>query len=308
MFVIKRLLAAIPTLFAVTLLVFWFVDLLPGDPARSLAGNMATDEEVEAIRDNLGLNEPPLVRYGLFLRGIVDPGVTTSFRTGRPVVQEIAERMPKTLVVAIGGLLAGLAFGVVSGVICALRQGGIFDVIVTVVTLAGISMPIYWLGLLCIWLFAVNLGWLPAAGASTPWHFVLPIFVVATRPAALFSRLVTANLLEVMGKDYLDTARSKGLSETRVILVHALRNSLVAAVSVVGVQFGGMLGGSVVTETVFGVPGIGRLLVDSVSGSDYPVIQYCVLMFAFFFVAINLLTDILSQWLDPRTRDYAGAR
>jgi len=158
------------------------------------------------------------------------------------------------------------------------------------------------LGLLCIWLFAVNLGWLPAAGAATPAHFVLPILAVATRPAAMFSRLVTASLLEVMGKDYLDTARSKGLSEFQVLWRHALRNSLIAAVSVAGVQFGAMLGGSVITETVFGIPGIGRLLVDAVSRADYPVIQYAILIFAFFFVVINLVTDLLTQWLDPRTR------
>jgi len=242
MFVLRRLSSALPTLFAVSLLVFLFVDLIPGDPAQILAGPTASNEEIESIRKFLGLNEPLLSRYG---------------RTHRPVVVELAD----------------------------------------------ISMPIYWLGLLCIWYFAVNLGWLPAAGASTPMHFVLPILVIATRPAAMFSRLVATSLTESMGRDYLDTARAKGLSETRVVLFHALRNSLIAAVSVAGVQFGGMLGGSVVTETVFGIPGVGRLLVDAVSRADYPVIQYAILMFAVFFVAINLVTDLLTQWLDPRTRD-----
>lgn len=307
MYVFRRFLVAVPTLFAVSILAFWFVYLIPGDPAAKLAGNMATDEEVADIRSHLGLDQSPVTRYFLFLKGVVDPTIATSFRTGRPVVQEIAERLPKTCIVAIGGLLLGVVFGVVTGVICALRQGGWFDAIVTALTLAGISMPIYWLGLLCIWLFAVELRWLPAAGAATPWHFVLPILVVATRPAVLFSRLITANLLEVMGKDYLDTARSKGLSESRVIVKHALRNSLVAAVSVAGVQFGGMLGGSVVTETVFGIPGLGRLLVDAVTTSDFPVIQYCVLMFAAIFIVINLATDLLGQWLDPRTREQTAA-
>ncbi|RWR27117.1 ABC transporter permease [Sinirhodobacter populi] len=307
MYVLRRFLVAIPTLLAVSVLAFWFVDMIPGDPAAKLAGNMATNEEVAAIRSHLGLDQSPVARYALFLKGIVDPEIAVSYRTSRPVVQEIGERLPKTLIVAVGGLLLGILFGVVTGVICALRQGGWFDAIVTIVTLAGISMPIYWLGLLCIWLFAVELRWLPAAGAATPWHFVLPVIVVATRPAALFSRLVTANLLEVMGKDYLDTARSKGLSETRVIVRHALRNSLVAAVSVAGVQFGGMLGGSVVTETVFGIPGLGRLLVEAVGSSDYPVIQYCVLMFAAVFIVINLATDLIGQWLDPRTREKSAA-
>jgi ABC-type dipeptide/oligopeptide/nickel transport system permease component len=307
MYVFRRLLTAIPTLFAVSILAFWFVYMIPGDPAAKLAGNMATNDEIAAIRDHLGLDKPLIVRYGLFLKGVVDPAIATSYRTSRPVVQEISERLPNTLIVAIGGLAIGILFGVVTGVICALRQGGWFDAAVTALTLAGISMPIYWLGLLCIWLFAVTLRWLPAAGAATPAHFVLPILVVATRPAALFSRLVTANLLEVMGKDYLDTARSKGLSETHVIVRHALRNSLVAAVSVAGIQFGGMIGGSVVTETVFGIPGIGRLLVDAVTGSDYPVIQYCVLMFATIFIVVNLATDLIGQWLDPRTRSHAPA-
>jgi peptide/nickel transport system permease protein/glutathione transport system permease protein len=307
MFVVKRLAQALPTLFAVSLLVFFFVDLIPGDPAQILAGPTATDEEIRSIREFLGLNEPLINRYGRFLQGLWDPTVATSFRTHRPVVIELAERLPNTLIVATGGLVLGLLAGTVGGVICALRQGGIAEAAITVLTLAGISMPIYWLGLLCIWLFAVYLGWLPAAGASTAAHFVLPILVIATRPMAMFSRLVTTSLIEAMGKDYLDTARAKGLSESSVMISHALRNSLIAAVSVAGVQFGGMLGGSVVTETVFGIPGVGRLLVDAVSRADYPVIQYVILMFAVFFVAINLATDILTQWLDPRTRQEGRA-
>ncbi|WOI58234.1 ABC transporter permease [Palleronia sp. LCG004] len=306
MYAINRLGSALPTLFVVSILVFVFIDMIPGDPARMLAGNMASDEQVADMRERMGLNEPVLQRYGDFLRGIVDPAVATSYRTGRPVAVEIAERLPNTLILSVGGLLVGLIVGTITGVACALRQGSWFDAAVTVVTLAGISMPIYWLGLLCIWLFAVNLGWLPAAGAASPWHFLLPIVVLATRPAAMFSRMVTSSLLDVMGRDYLDTARAKGLTEARVIVAHALRNSLVAAVSVAGVQFGAMLGGSVVTETVFGIPGVGRLLVDAVGAADYPIIQYSILMFAVFFVVINLCTDLLTQWLDPRTRESRG--
>lgn len=302
MFVLKRLAGAIPTLFVASVLVFFFVNLIPGDPAVQLAGPTASNEEIAAIRDHLGLNEPVLPRYVRFLSGIVDPSIAKSFRTGRPVAVEIAERLPKTIALAVGALVVGLVVGALSGIVCALRQGGFVDTLVTVLSLAGISMPIYWLGLLCIWLFAVHLGWFPAAGASTPLHFVLPILVLSTRPAAMFSRLITANLLDVMGRDFLDTARSKGLSEARVIFRHALPNSLVAAVSVAGVQFGSMLGGAVVTENVFGLPGLGRLLVQGVSGSDYPIVQYTVLMFAMFFILVNLATDLLTQWLDPRTR------
>jgi ABC-type dipeptide/oligopeptide/nickel transport system permease component len=307
MFVFKRMIAAIPTLVIVSLLVFWFVDLIPGDPARIQAGPMATPEEVEVIRERMGLNLPALTRYANFLEGIVNPEVAVSLRTGRPISIEISERLPNTLIIAIGGLIVGVLLGTIAGLASALCQGTWTDTLITAITLAGISMPIYWLGLLCIWLFAVYLGWLPAAGAQTWAHFILPILAVATRPAAMFSRLVTASLLEVVGKDYLDTARSKGLSEVQVLLRHALRNSLVASVSVAGVQFGAMLGGSVVTETVFGIPGVGRMLVDAVTRADYPVIQYAILMFAFFFVMINLLTDIATQWLDPRTRQSAGA-
>lgn len=305
MFALKRLLTAMPTLFATSVLVFFFVTLIPGDPAVHLAGPSASNEELADIREHLGLNEPIIPRYVRFLRGIVEPSLAKSFRTGRPVAVEIAERLPKTLALAVGALAVGLLLGTASGIACALWQGGLIDTVVTVVALAGISMPIYWLGLLCIWLFAVNLGWLPAAGAATPLHFVLPILVLSTRPAALFSRLITANLLEVMGKDFLNTARSKGIREMRVILRHALPNSLIAAVSVAGVQFGSMLGGSVVTENVFGLPGLGRLLVQGVSSSDYPVVQYTVLMFAAFFILVNLATDLLTQWLDPRTRSVA---
>ncbi len=305
MFVVRRLAAAIPALLVVSVLAFWFVNLIPGDPAVIMAGPAATDEEIAAIRKFLGLNESLGSRYVLFLRGLFESELATSFSTRRPVAQEIAERLPNTLIIAVGGLVVGLVLGAISGVASALRQGTLTDTAITVLTLAGISMPIYWLGLLGIWLFAVHLGWLPAAGASTPAHFVLPILVVATRPAATFSRLVSANLLDVMGKDYLDTARSKGLHELRVILVHALPASLIAAVSVAGVQFGAMLGGAVITETVFGVPGIGRLLVQAVGSSDYPIIQYCILMFAVFFILINLATDLLTLWLDPRTREMA---
>jgi len=300
MIVLNRLAAAVPTLFLVSLLVFWFTDLIPGDPARIMAGPMATNEEVQVIRDAMGLNEPAMVRYTRFVQGLVNPDVAVSLRTGRPITTEISERLPNTLIIAIGGLAVGLLIGTITGVICAIRQGTWLDALISVFTLTGISMPIYWLGLLCIWFFAVYLGWLPAA--STPLHYLLPILTVATRPAAMFSRLVTASLLEVMGRDYLDTARAKGLSEKAVVTRHALRNSLVPAVNVAGVQFGGLLGGSVITETIFAIPGIGRLLVDAVSRADYPVIQYSILLFAFFFILINLVTDILTLWLDPRVR------
>lgn len=307
MIIVNRLAASLPTLLVVSLLVFWFVDFIPGDPARILAGPTATQEEVNVMRDAMGLNQPMVTRYLRFLEGIVNPDAAVSLRTGRPVATEIAERLPNTLIIAMGGLIVGLLLGTVTGVICAVRQGTWIDTTITVLTLTGISMPIFWLGLLGIWLFAVYLGLLPAAGSATPAHFVLPILTVATRPAAMFSRLVTASLLEVMGRDYLDMARSKGLSEGNVVVRHALRNSLVAAISVAGIQFGAMLGGSVITETVFGVPGIGRLLVDAVSRADYPVIQYSILLFAVFFVLINLMTDLLTLWLDPRTRSGAAA-
>ena len=296
----------LPTLFAVSLLVFFFVDLIPGDPAQILAGPTATDEEVRSIREFLGLNQPLLNRYGHFLQGLWDPTVATSFRTQRPVVVELAERLPNTLTIAIGGLVLGLLAGTVAGI--DLRAppgrygrgrhhgsdaGGHFDADL----LAGPALHLAVRG-------HISAG-LPAAGASTPAHFVLPILVLATRPTAMFSRLVAASLLEAMGKDYLDTARAKGLSETSVVLFHALRNSLIAAVSVAGVQFGGMLGGSVVTETVFGIPGVGRLLVDAVSRADYPVIQYVILMFAVFLrrdQSRHRYPDAMARPSNPRRR------
>ncbi|MDQ0819485.1 ABC-type dipeptide/oligopeptide/nickel transport system permease component [Arthrobacter sp. V4I6] len=302
MFIVKRFGAAIPTLIIVSLLVFFLVDLIPGDPARNLAGQSATVEEVAQLRASMGLDAPMFERYVRFVQGMFDPGAVSSLRTGRPVSTEFIERLPNTLAIAFGGLAFGLLVGTVTGIICALRQGRFVDFIVTVGTLAGISMPIYWIGLLAIWWLSVNLGLLPASGAKSWEYFVLPILVVSTRPAAMISRLVTSSLLDVMDKEYIDTARSKGLSEIRVVLDHGLRNALVAAVSIAGVQFGALLGGSVVTETVFGIPGIGRLLVDAVGQADYPVIQYSILMFAAFFILINLVVDVLSKSLDPRTR------
>ncbi|HKK48953.1 MAG TPA: nickel ABC transporter permease [Alkalispirochaeta sp.] len=301
----RRLLLTIPVVIGVSLLVFSLIRLLPGDPARALAGVTATPEYIEQVRERYGLNDPVYVQYGNFMRGLVtgDLGVSTFSR--RPVTTEIGERFPRTLTLASLSLLIATVVGVSAGIVSATRRNSIFDNASMFVALVGVAAPVFWMALMLQLLFAVQLRWLPATGMGGISHLVLPSITLGMASAALMARITRSSMLDVLKQDFITTARSKGLAERVVIYKHALKNALIPVVTVLGLQFGILLGGAVLTETVFAWPGVGRLLVDSILRRDYPVVQGTVMLLAFLFVIINLVVDVIYAFLDPRIH-YQG--
>ncbi|MFQ6015777.1 MAG: ABC transporter permease [Anaerolineae bacterium] len=296
----QRLLAALVTLLGISFIVFLMVRLLPGDPARIIAGLLASETDVARIRVQLALDKPLPVQYTLFLADLMRGNLGLSARTSEPVLKEILQRLPATIQLAVISSLLATILGIVAGAIAAIRQYSKFDYVVSFGTLFGVSMPVYWLGLMLIILFAVRLHWFPAAGADRPTSFILPSLTLAAFSIALVARMTRSSMLEVLRQDYVRTARAKGLGEELVIYRHALKNALIPVVTVVGLQFGTLLGGAVLTETVFGWPGIGLLLVDSIFARDYPMVQGIVLVFSFLFILVNLSVDILYAYIDPR--------
>jgi ABC-type dipeptide/oligopeptide/nickel transport system permease component len=276
------------------------VRLLPGDPGRVIAGLLASEQEVTAIRRQLGLDRAFHVQYGRFLARALRGDLGLSARTSEPVVRELLARLPATLKLALISTLLATCLGVVSGVVAATRLYSGFDYLVSLATLFGVSMPVYWLGLMLIIVFAVQLNWLPAAGADEPGSFVLPSLTLASFSVALVARMTRSTMLEVLGQDFVRTARAKGLREYAVVYHHALRNALIPIITAVGLQFGALLGGAVLTETVFGWPGMGQLLVESIFARDYPMVQGIVLMFSALFILTNFLVDLSYVLIDPR--------
>ncbi len=301
-YLIQRFIAAIITLIGVATIVFFLLRLLPGDPARIIAGLLASEEEIERIRVQLGLDKPLWVQYIIFMGRLFVGDLGLSARTSQPVLIEVAARLPNTLKLAVVSTVLATVFGVSAGVIAATRRYSLFDYLASFGSLLGISMPVYWLGLLLIILFAVKLHWLPAAGAEKPTSIILPSLTLALFSVALVARMTRASMLEVLNQDYIRTARAKGLKERTVIFRHALQNAFIPVLTVIGLQFGALLGGAVLTESVFGWPGIGLLLVDSIFARDYPVVQGIVLIFSAMFILVNLIVDILYAYIDPRIR------
>jgi peptide/nickel transport system permease protein len=299
-YVIQRLVASGLTLLGVSCIVFVMVRLLPGDPARVIAGLLASEDEVTAVRRQLGLDRALYVQYGHFLARAVCGDLGLSARTSEPVVREIMARLPATLKLALISTLLATCLGVVSGVVAATHLYSGFDYLVSLATLFGVSMPVYWLGLILIIVFAVQLNWLPAAGADEPGSFVLPSLTLASFSVALVARMTRSTMLEVLGQEFVRTARAKGLREYAVVYHHALRNALIPIITAVGLQFGALLGGAVLTETVFGWPGMGQLLVESIFARDYPMVQGIVLMFSALFILTNFLVDLSYVLIDPR--------
>ena len=307
-YIIRRLLLAIPTLLGVSVLVFWSIRLVPGDPAIALAGELATPELVAQVREQLGLDQPLLVQYGIYLSRIVQGDMGRSVRSRLPVTEEIQLRLPRTLTLAAVSLAVAFLIGLPIGIASATRPNSWFDAGSMIFALLGVSMPIFWLGLMLMIFFAVLLPqWLglsgpllPPTGSGTWQHLVMPVMALAANSMAIQARMTRACMMEVLRQDYVRTARAKGQSERLVIYYHALRNAMLPIVTIIGLQFGTLLGGAVLTETVFAWPGIGRLLVDSIGFRDYPVIQGTVLVIAAGFVLTNLLVDILYAYLDPR--------
>lgn len=299
-YIIHRLAAAVPTLLGVAVIVFLMLRLLPGDPARVIAGVLASAEDVERIRHQLGLDQPLVAQFALFLGGLLRLDLGLSARTSQPVIQEVLARLPYTIELAVMATAIATAIGIAAGVVAATHHNSKVDYLVSVASLCGVSMPVYWLGLMLIVVFAINLRWFPAAGADQPASFVLPSLTLASFTVALIARMTRSSMLEVLRQDYVQTARAKGLHERAVRYAHALRNALLPVITIVGLQFGTLLGGAVLTETVFGWPGIGQLLVESIFARDYPLVQGIVLTFSGLFILVNLAVDVLYAYVDPR--------
>ena len=296
-------------LFLVSVVIFSIMHALPGDPVQlMLAGaesGSVTPERQEELREQLGLNDPLAVQYGRFLRGAVRGDLGTSVRLRTPVADLILDRLGSTLALSLGGILFALLFGVTIGTLAALKQGSWIDTLSMVMAYVGVSMPLFWLGLLLILVFSFQMGWFPPAGQVGLRSLVLPSLSLGLISAGVIARLTRASMVEVLLQDYVRTARSKGLPERIVIVRHALRNGLVPVLTILGIQFGAMLSGAVVTETVFSRPGLGRLVVSAILWKDYPLVQGIVLFMATTYVVVNLLVDVSVAWLDPRTR-YGG--
>ena len=301
-FLARRLVLTIPVLLGVATLVFSLIHLIPGDPAQAMLGEAAPQADVEELRHRLGLDRPLLEQYGVFLRGLVKGDLGTSLRTGQPVTDQIVERMPATIELAAAAMVVAIAFAMPLGIIAAVRRGTAVDHAAMTLSLAGVSVPNFWLGPLLAIIFAVELGWLPVSGRGTWAHLVLPAISLGAALAAILARMTRATMLEELREQYVQAARARGVSRLRAVLRHAFRNSLIPVVTLLGLQFGAVLTGAVITETIFAWPGIGRLLIQSIGFRDYPLVQGCILLIALTYVGVNLLTDMFYGVLDPRIR------
>ena len=299
----KRVLLVLPTVLLTSLVVFLMLYLIPGDPASIYLGeNKATPERIAQIRHSLGLDRPLYVQYGDFLWKALRGDLGRSVQTNRPVAQEIGDRLPKTLQLAVAAMLLATVFGVTLGVVCGLKQNTWIDTVAMLFALVGVSMPVFWLGLLLIMFFAVRLGWLPATSNDGVRGLILPAVSLALLSTATLARLVRSSIIEVLHQEFLTTTRAKGLHERVVVLRHALPNALIPVITVIGLQFGSLLSGAVITETVFARPGLGKLVVDSIQNKDFPVVQGVILVLASTYVIINLLVDLSYAVIDPRVR------
>lgn len=301
-YILRRLLLLIPTLLGVSFIIFSLLYLTPGDPAEAALGQNATKEALEAYRENMGLNDPFLVQYGRYLSGAVRGDLGNSYLTGRSVTGTLMALFPATVKLALFALVIALAFGIVFGVLSAIYRYSLLDKIVLVIGMVGISMPIFWSGILFILLFSVKLGWFPSSGMGSFKHLILPGFALGFQSMAVVMRQTRSAMLDVLGADYIRTARAKGLKEWVIIIIHALRNALVPVLTTAGLLTGSLLGGSVLTETIFSIPGIGRLMVSSIGARDYPVVLGGVMLIALSYSIINLVVDILYGFADPRVR------
>lgn len=301
-YIVRRLLLAIPVLLGVVTLVFLALRLIPGDPALVMAGEAAPQEVVARIRTQLGLDRPLTVQYGIYIWNLLRGDLGQSARTRRPVTQELGFRLPATLELASASMAIAILLGLTAGIISATRQYSVLDYGTMVGALMGISIPVFWFGLMAMWIFSVQLGWFPVGGRGTLRHLVLPAITLGAMATGMIARMTRSSMLEILRQDYIRTGMAKGLTERAVNLRHALRNALIPVVTVVGLQFGGLLAGSVLTETVFTWPGVGRLMVDSITNRDYPVVQGAVLVIALIFIGVNLLVDLAYSFVDPRIR------
>ncbi|CAM4462741.1 ABC transporter permease [Paenibacillus tarimensis] len=329
-YTIRRLLMLVPVLLGMTIIVFLIIHAIPGDPAEVILGEKASEESKQALRQELKLDQPLYVQYGDFLQNLVSGNLGTSIRTKEAISEEIMPYLAATLELTIVSMVFAVFVGVNAGIISAWKQNSWFDYISMLIALIGVSMPVFWLGLMEQWIFSLKLQWLPSIGRMNPrdpietvtnlytidamlagrwdqlWtavkHLILPGIALGTIPMAIIARMTRSSMLEVLRSDYIRTARSKGMSQFLVIYKHALRNAFIPVLTVIGLQTGMLLGGAVLTETIFAWPGIGRYIFDAIGSRDYPVIQTGILVIAFLFVMINLLVDLLYHAVDPRIR------
>ncbi len=309
-YVIKRILYLIPILIAVSFLVFTLLHYTPGDPASIVAGAGAPESAVEKLREEMGLNKPFLVQYWNYLKDLVlrfDMGM--SYETGSSVSERILTAFPSTLKLAAAAILFAIVFGILIGVVSATKQYSIFDNLSMILALIGISLPVFWSGLMLILLFSVELKWLPSSGFTTWKHVILPGLTLGAQSCAMVARMTRSSMLEVIRQDYIRTVRAKGMSEIKNTFSHVLRNALIPIVTVIGLQFGQLLGGAVMCETIFSIPGLGRLMVQAIKNRDYPVVLGCVLFISVAYTIVNLIIDIIYAFLVPTIKaQYARRR
>lgn len=300
-YVIRRFIQTIPVIIGVTFLVFLLMFLIPGDPAQIMAGEAARPEQVEQMRERLGLNDPVLVQYGKYVGNLLQGDLGNSIRSNRAVSDEIQTRFMTTVQLAFYSTILSVFIGLIAGIVSAVRHYTVTDVVIMIIALFGLSMPNFWLGLMMIQFFSSSLGWFPPSGWGADWkQMVMPVLALGTGGAAIIARMTRSSMLEVVTQDYIRTARAKGVSERLVIYKHALKNALIPVVTVVGLEFGGLLGGAVLTETVFAINGMGRLIIQSINARDFPVVQGTILVLALLFVVVNLLVDISYRYLNKR--------
>jgi len=327
-YIIKRLLALIPILIGVAVIVFLIVHLIPGDPAQTMLGERATDQALERLRAQMGLNDPLPVQFWRYVKDLLRGDLGRSIMSNNPVSAELAQRFPATLELSFFAMIFAIVVGVPAGIFASINQNSWFDNLSMLIALIGVSMPIFWLGLMFIWLFAVELGWFPPSsriGVGLDFspitnlyvidsilqlnfkalkdilhHLVLPAVALGTIPMAIIARMTRSSMLEVLRKDFIRTAYAKGLKRKIVIFKHALKNAMVPIITVVGLQFGVLLGGAVMTETIFSWPGLGKYLVDAIYARDFPIVQGGILFFAGVFVIVNLIVDLSYALVDPR--------
>jgi peptide/nickel transport system permease protein len=329
-FVLRRVLSLVTTVLGISVLVFFMVHLVPGDPAEMMLGERASEQALAELRHELGLDRPLHVQYGRFVARLVRGDLGRGFRTNEKITTEIAERFPATIELSLVAMVFAVSIGMFGGILSATRQYSLFDYSSMVLSLVGVSMPIFWLGLILMIVFSVNLGWLPLSGrlgyeveleaitglylldsvltANWPafkdalWHLILPAFTLSTIPMAIIARITRSSMLEVLRQDYVRTARAKGLSPLLVNYKHALRNALIPVITVIGLQFGILLGGAILTETIFAWPGIGLWLLNAVYARDFNAVQGGTMLIATTFVSINMLVDVLYAWVNPRIK------
>lgn len=301
-YLIRRVLLTIPVLIGVATLVFSLIHLVPGDPAQAMMGDGAAPQDVAELRKSLGLDQPLLQQYVTFLGRAIKGDLGRSFRTGQPVTAMIAERVPATAELAVAAMIVAIVIAIPLGVIAAVWRGTAVDYSAMTFALAGVSIPNFWLGPVLAIVFAVELGWLPVSGRGTPAHLILPAISLGLALAAILARMTRASLLEELNELYVRAARARGVSRALAITGHALRNSMIPLLTIIALQFGAVLTGAVITETIFAWPGIGRLLIQSIGFRDYPMVQGCILLIATTYVTVNLVTDLMYGVLDPRIR------